>query len=165
MRDYDVRSIERAIQDEQISQSDAALIRKYIYEKIACNLISCNRVLKLTTTLLGWKKNGLIAGDYRAMTMSDFFSAMQNLGTITVQNGRPLAQNTQHDYVVILKGFMHWMMDNEINTALIEKKVRAIKTPHPNRDTTHPDQILTPEEITNMIKACRLSRDRALIAM
>ena len=46
------------------------------------------------------------------MTMADLFSAMQNLSIITAQNGRPLAQNTQHDYIVILKGFMHWMMDN-----------------------------------------------------
>ena len=165
VRDYDVRSIKKALQDKQISQTDADLIRQYISEKIACDQISRNRVLKLTTTLLGWKKNQLITCEYKDLTMADLFSAMQKLGTVTTQNDKPLAQNTQHDYVVILKGFMHWMMDNGINSSLIEKKVQAIKTPHPNRDTTHPDQILTPEEITDMIRACKSSRDRALIAV
>jgi integrase/recombinase XerD len=165
VRDYDVRSIKNAVRDDQITQMDADLIQRYISEKKACDQITRNRVLKLTTTLLGWRKNRLIISEYQILTMADLFSAMQNLGSIENQTGKCFAKNTCHDYVVILKGFLLWMMDNGINTALIEKKVRSIKTPPKNTDTTHPDQILSPDEITGMIKACRSSRDRALIAV
>jgi integrase len=164
-RDYEVRSINKALKDNYISKSDAALIRQYVSEKIATHQISRNRVLKLYTTLLGWKKNRLIVTDFKELTMMDLYSAMQSLSTVISQTGKPLAQNTQHDYVVILKAFLLWMIEDQINSSLIEKKVRAIKTPPKNQDTTHPDEILQPEELKAMIKACTDSRNRALIAV
>ncbi|HWQ66280.1 MAG TPA: tyrosine-type recombinase/integrase [Methanospirillum sp.] len=165
IRDYEVRSINKALENNQISQSDATLIKQYISEKIACDRIGRNRILKLNTTLLGWRKNRLITCEYKDLTMADLFSAMQNLDSTISQSGKPLAKNTQHDYVVILKGFMTWMMENGINMSLIEKKVRSIKTPPKNMDTTHPDQILTPDEIRGMIRSRKSTRDRALIAV
>jgi len=164
-RDYEVRSVNKALQSGHISKSDADLIRLYVTEKIARDHITRNRVLKLYTTLLGWKKNRLIVTEFKDLALVDLYSAMQKLGTVISQTGKPLAQNTQHDYVVILKAFLLWMIEDQINTSLVEKKVLAIKTPPKNQDTTHPDEILQPEELKAMINSCKDSRNRALIAV
>lgn len=47
------------------------------------------------------------------------------------------------------------MIENEINKNLNEKKIREIKPPAKNIDTTHPDEILNPDEIVKMIAACQ----------
>jgi hypothetical protein len=71
VRDYEVRSVRNAVRSGEITQTDADLIQRYISEKIACDRITRNRVLKLTTTLLGWRKNKLISSEYQALTTAD----------------------------------------------------------------------------------------------
>jgi integrase len=93
------------------------------------------------------------------------YQAIQAADTKPCHTGKPLAQNTRHDYHIILKPFLIWMIDNNINTHLDEKKIKNIKNPGVNSNTTHPDDILEPKEILSMIAACRSSRDRALIAV
>lgn len=163
-RDYEVRAFDKAIRSGAITQAESDLINTYIGEKVACNHISRNRVLKITTTLLGWRKT-LISIEYGLLTMADLFSAIQQLGSCTNQAGRPMAKNTMHDYMVIIKPFLFWLMEGGFNGNLVEKKVRSIRAPPKNQDTTHPDDILTPGEITAIISGAHNSRDRALISV
>jgi integrase len=164
----DCNPLEKSIKRGEISQADGVLIQAYLSEMTALHNLSRNRVLKIVTTLLGWKKNNLIIPDYEQMKMTDLFTAIQKLTVSQNQKGRLFSQNTQYDYVVILRRFLLWMIENGYNTGLNEKKIRDIKPPAKNQDTTHPDEILNPEEIIAMISACRgetATRDRALISV
>ncbi|MDD1728660.1 MAG: tyrosine-type recombinase/integrase [Methanospirillum sp.] len=157
-------SLEKALKRGAITERDRELIDGYISEMQALHQLSNNRVMKLITTLLGWRNNKLLP-EYAQVTMPDLFSGIQKLSTANNTKGVPFAQNTKYDYVVILKRFLLWMIENELITTLNEKKIRDIRPPSKNQDTTHPDEILNPEEIAAMISACRSSRDRALIAV
>jgi integrase len=57
------------------------------------------------------------------------------------------------------------MVRNEYNTNLKELDIHDLKCPAQDKDVTHPDQILTPDEIVSLIGACTWSRDRAIIAV
>jgi len=160
----DPHSIEKALKRGAITERDRDLINAYISEMSALHQLSQNRVMKLITTLLGWRANNLLP-EYIGVTMPDLYVGIQKLKTENNQKGRPFAQNTRYDYVVILRRFLIWMIENGINTTLNEKKIHDIKPPAKNQDTTHPDEILNPAEIVAMISACKSTRDRALIAM
>lgn len=160
--------MQKAVRYGEISERDGNLIQSYISEMAALHQLSHNRVLKLTTTLVGWKKNELIGPDYDRMTMGDLFTGIQALNTKPNQYGVPYSQNTKYDYVVILRRFLLWMIETGINSNLNEKKIRELKPPAKNIDTTHPDEILDPDEIVRMIAACQgemAIRDRAMLAV
>lgn len=164
----DCDSLKKAMKRQQISERDGSLIQGYLSEMAALHQLSHNRILKLTTTLVGWKKNKLIGPDFDLMTMADLFTGIQALNTRENQKGRPFSQNTKYDYVVILRRFLLWMIENGINTSLNERKIKDIKPPAKNVDTTHPDEILNPEEIIKMVTACQgemAIRDRAMLAV
>lgn len=164
----DCDSLTKAMKRKQVSERDGSLIQSYLSEMAALHQLSHNRILKLTTTLVGWKKNALIGPDYDQMTMADLFTGIQALNTRENQKSRPFSQNTKYDYVVILRRFLLWMIENNINNNLNEKKIKDIKPPAKNIDTTHPDEILNPDEIVKMIAACQgemANRDRAMLAV
>jgi len=164
-KNSDRQPLEKAVKKGAISRRDKEIVDQYLMEMAAVHDLSQVRVMKLTTTLLGWRANNLITSEYHAMTMPELFAAIKMLGTAINQKGREFSQNTKYDYVVILKRFLLWMLENQINPVLDEKKIRGIKPPAKNMDTHHPDEILNPDEITALIAACRHSRDRALIAV
>jgi len=167
VRDYEVRSRKKGIQNKKLTENDAALIEQYISEKQAVNRIKRHRVLKINNTLVGWRTNFLNT-EYSQLTLPLLYQAIQKADTEPCQTGKPLAQNTRHDYHIILKAFLLWMIENRLNLNLDEKKVRNIKGPAINTNTTHPDEILNPDEITAMISACKGDsgpRNRALIAV
>lgn len=166
VRDYDIRSRKKALQNRKITPRDAELIEQYIAEKQAVDKIGRHRVLKINNILVGWRTNFLNT-EYSQLTMPILYQAIQAANTQPGHTGKLLAQNTRHDYHIILKPFLIWLLENEINTNLDEKKIRNIKNPGINVNTTHPDEILNPEEIVAMISACEGSmapRNRALIA-
>lgn len=161
----DPKSIEKALKRGAITEKDKDLINAYLSEMAALHQLSPNRIMKLITTLLGWRYNKLIQTEYHLLTMTELYTAIQLLGTVKNQKGRPFAQNTKYDYIIIIRRFMLWMIENGINIQLNEKKIKDIKPPSKNQDTTHPDEILNPEEIIAMIASCKSPRDRALIAI
>ena len=164
VRDYEVRSRKKAIQDRLITERDATLIEQYIAQKQATDKIGRHRVLKINNILVNWRTNFLHV-EYAEVTMPDLYQAIQAMETKPGHNGKILSQNTRHDYHIILKPFLLWLIENEINTKISEQKIRAIKNPGVNKNTTHPDEILNPDEIVKMIGACRSSRDRAIISV
>ncbi len=53
---YTKSSFEKAMQKGQISAQDSEIIQNYISEMIALHQLSENREMKISTTLLGWRK-------------------------------------------------------------------------------------------------------------
>ncbi|MBN1166299.1 MAG: tyrosine-type recombinase/integrase [Methanospirillaceae archaeon] len=158
-------TIGRSIKSGEISERDGDLIVSYVYEMTARNQLSEARQLKLVSTILGWRKNHLIEKEYSEITMADLYSGINRLNKAKNQHNRPFAQNTKHDYIIILKPFLVWLIRQKINNHLDEGIIRELKNPHQDHDTTHPDEILDPKEITDMLGACTNSRDRALISV
>jgi site-specific recombinase XerD len=158
-------ALEKAVKTGAITKDEYSLLVQYLAEMTARYQLSEARKLKLIATLLGWKKNHLIEIEYQDLTIGDLYMAINLLGKTKNQNGRDFSQNTKHDYIVILKRFLIWLVKNKKNLNLDELSLRDIKNPAQNNDTTHPDEILKPEEIVAMISSRKFPRDRALIAM
>lgn len=149
------RSIQRHLNGGNITSHDAALIREYVQERKHGKFLSDARVNKITSILVNWRQ--YLRVPYADAAPGDIYSAMDSLR----DSGK--MQNTVHDFIRILKPFLLWLIDNEYSR-MPEKKIRELTAPGVDYNTTEPDEILTPDEILQLINACRSSRDRAVIS-
>jgi integrase/ribosomal protein L40E len=158
---YADRSFEAGYAGGYITQDDERIIREYIREAGAIRHLSQGRQLKLTYTLVRWRL--FIKEPYLKATYMDILEGVENLKNGKNNDGKPFKQNTLHDYLRILKTFLLWLIENEYSI-LPEKKIRGIKVPRVDYDTTEPGDILSYDEILNLLAACRQPRDRAMIS-
>lgn len=156
------KSYIKAIDEGRLTQDDRALIVEYIAERQASFNISNIRAKKLTVNLIGWRR--FISVPYRAATIADIYTGVAGLKNGTSEKGKPFKQNTIHDYIQILKPFLLWMIESDYSS-LPEKKVRALKAPPIDHQTTNPDEILSIDDVEALMRACRNSRDRAFISV
>ena len=157
--EYSNHAIANGLATGLLTSEDAALIREFLAEKRASVGICTGRVNMLSFTLVGWRR---FIGPYRHLTITDVYSGIEELKSGKSRKGKPFKQNTLADHVVILKRFLLWAIENEYST-IPEKKVRALKPPSKDTVTKKASDLLTPEEITAIILACKRSEDRALI--
>ena len=78
-----------------------------------------------------------------------------------------LSDDTKHDYIMFLKRLFLWAID-EGYCNLPSEKIRKIKAPSPKKSGKTVEQMLSEEEILQMIESCRGVtgiRDRALISV
>ncbi len=155
------KSIENGLNAGWITKDDIALIREFVTEKRASGGIGLSRVNKITYTLVHWRR---FLPEYRGMTIVDVYSGIEALKNGLSTKGKPFSQNTRHDFMRILKQFLVWLVENEY-VPLPEKKVMRIKVPPTNPMTKTASQMLTPEEVQLLYKACYRSYDRAMITM
>jgi len=151
-------SFESAVSSSEITPDDRDYIYLYIDTKKAFGNISNTRSVKISSALLSLRKH-MITKQYSDLRYIDVITGVRNLLE------SKLADNTKSDYVIILKGFLIWMVKKKYNLLLSLEELQEIKAPKRNLDTKHPDDILEPDEIVRMIGAALNSRDRALIAM
>jgi Site-specific recombinase XerD len=155
------KSIENGLNAGWITKDDVTLIREFVTEKRASGGIGLSRVNKITYTLVHWRR---FLPEYRSMTIVDVYSGIEALKNGLSTKGKPFSQNTRHDFMRILKQFLVWLVENEY-VPLPEKKVMRIKVPPTNPMTKTASQMLTPEEVQLLYKACYRSYDRAMITM
>jgi site-specific recombinase XerD len=154
-------AIKAALQDLTITPIDAAQIREFIAELRSCKNISAGRANKLTFTLIAWRR---FIGPYASNTIGDLYAAIPELRTAKSHRQRPFKQNTISDFIAILKQFYLWMIENKYSS-LSETKIHKLQTPPKDTMTKVAADLLTPDEITAMVKACTRTMDRALIMM
>lgn len=155
-------AINNAIKKNIITQGDKELITEYLTDKQVQDHISDSRVDKITSILIGFRKFLLV--EYSSADIAEVYEAIKDLKNGNSKKGKPFKQNTIHTYVVILKPFFTWMIQNG-KTNLPIKKIRAIKPPAKETNTTNPDEIHTVEEIEKVIDACQNPRDKALVSV
>lgn len=156
------RSISKSVASGLISDSDREFITRFINDKQVQDHISQNRVNKIVSTLVNWRR--FISIPYRD---SSYDSVCAGISAMKIGNsvkGQALEANTQHDYIRILKMFLTWLQENGI-IELPMDKIRKIKAPKQNFETTSPDEILTKEEIEKLLLGCATSRDRAVVGL
>jgi len=152
-------SIRHALERFTLTQVDAAQIREFISELRSCRNISVGRANKLTFTLVAWRR---FIGPFSGNTIGDLYAAIPELRNAKSSRERPFKQNTIADFVAILKQFYLWMIENKYSD-LSESKLRKLRVPPKDPMTKVAADLLTPDEINAMMKACTRPVERALI--
>lgn len=160
-KNYASTAVQKALATGILTRDDADLIIEFVTELQASQGITVSRANKITSHLVNWR---LYIGPYRAATTGDIFSAIATIKDARSQRGRSFKQNTLHDYVMFLKRFYLWLIENEYSN-VSQAKVQKIRPPRVDRCTKLPDQMLSQEEIEALLRACQSSRDRAIIAL
>jgi len=159
--EYADHSIKTGIATGIITNEDAGFLRTFISERRAAAGISQGRANKLSFTLVSWRR---FLGSYKDLTITDVYTGIEAMKVGKSRRGKCFKPNTIADHVVILKQFILWMID-EGHSTIAEKKIRSIKIPKRDLVTKKANDLLTPEEITTIVAACKRSEDRALIML
>jgi integrase/recombinase XerD len=158
---YSGNVLNRAIEEERITEDDSQLIQEFVSEISATRHISAGRGFKLHYTLVNLRD---YVGPFKENTIADIYSGIDRVRNAKKQDGNPrYKQNSISDYVRFLKRFYLWMIENKY-TSIDEKKIQKIQPPSYDLMTKTPDMLLSEEEIRAMIEACQNSRDRALLS-
>jgi integrase len=159
---YGWNALNDALQRGQVTEDDTAIIRHYIGEYQATRHIKEHRALKTLYDITNWRR--FIKKPYRDCTAGDVYLGINDMKTGLSLRDKPFKQNTQHDYIKALKQFLLWMHENGYTSIPVDK-IKAIKTPARDMDTTRPDELLSEQEILKMIEAARSTRDKAIISL
>jgi integrase/recombinase XerD len=154
------QSIAKALNNHQITEDDAALIHEFVGEVQATRHISDVRKNKYYFTLVGIRR--FLDVPYRTATLGDVYAAIDRIKSGTTAHGKPFKQNTVHDFVMFLKMFIAWLIENGYST-IDEKKIRQVKVPPVLRETKRPEDLLSPDEVLKITGAATNSRDRAFL--
>ena len=146
-----------------VSADDVKLIRAYVKERTAQRSLSPGRQNKIILILDSWRR---FIPEFRTLTMDDVYGGLNQLSTGTAKDEQlNLSKNYIYDHITILKPFLIWMIEEGINTQLIEKKILKIKRPEAVVMTKTVSDLLTEQEVRQILTSCKTSRDRALISI
>jgi len=108
------------------------------------------------------KLAGWLQKDFDAVTEEDLRSLLTFLSKGNPrENGGKFSQGTIHGYKVTLKRFYRWLEGSDEE---YPRKVRWIKTSGDDTRIKEPEQLLTFEEVLEMIRRARNPRDKAMIS-
>ena len=156
------KSFERALKNGTITLEDRTIIERYINEHTVRRGLTDIRIKKITSVLVNWQV--FFSVPISELTTDAIYQGISEFKKKRQKNGKVYAQNYQHDFISIGKTFWAWLADNEIGE--IDKgKIREVRVPQTNRDTTEPDEILTEDEIKKLIEFAGDARDRAIISV
>jgi site-specific recombinase XerD len=158
--EYAENSIQKALDERRFDEKDAELVRAFTNELQATAGISISRVNKITFTLVGWRK--ILPKPFNQCTISDIHKGIMDLKKKTSLKGKIYKANTISDFLKVLKQFYTWLARNN-QTKIAKERMQEIKAPGRDPMTTTASDLLTPDEITLMVKACKRDSDRALL--
>ena len=156
------RAYRKALAEGWLTDDDRRLIEEFLSERQATRHLTYNRVQKSRYDLITWRR--FIRCPYREMVAGDLYAGLNAMQTGLSSRGTPFKQNTRHDLIMILKPFVFWLIENGYSS-IPTAKVRAIRAPAVDHNTTTPDALLTADEIKQLLTGCRTVRDRAIIAV
>jgi len=160
---YGIKISERWKERGIISSDDETLIKEYVKERTAQASLSTGRQNKLYIILSSWRR---FLPEYRTMTMTDLYGGITRLSNGEGNDGNlTLSKNYVYDHVTIGKSFWFWLIDEGHNKNLNDKKIRAIKRPSRLVMTKKAGDLLTEQDVRQILVACKTSRDKALIGL
>jgi len=151
--------LDTQVSEGLITRSEADIILSFIFEIQAQRGASDSGMMTRAWSLVQVAK-----------ALHAFGSKLDTLETdevfrlITTLRGNGFSKNYLNDQIKAFKRFLLWRIENGVTT-LNEKKIRAIKAPGMDWSTKKPSDMLTKEEVLQVITACTNSRDRAIISM
>jgi len=158
-RDYSYSRLHFFLDEGIITEDDAVYLKRYINEK-GLNM-GAQPQYKHYVFLTIWRK---FIGPYAENTIDEINEGMNNIRYAKNSRNQPYSQHTVHDLVKYLKRFYLWMID-EGYVSIDRRKIERISPPKIDQMRVTAEDLFTEDEILRMIKACKSSRDRAVISM
>jgi integrase/recombinase XerD len=153
--EYPDSLVNHAITEGKITQDDADLIIEYMTEE-GTRWSSPRTRYNVFYNLVVFRQ---YIGEYRLNRSRDLFEGIKKFK----ESGRKLT--TVMQYLTTLKGFYLWLVDKGYSSIARDTLEHKVKIMNPDSMALTPESILTSDEITRLIKACRNSRDRAFVAL
>lgn len=144
-----------------INKRDAELIKAYIYERISADGMTKIHALQATRLFCNSRR---WCGPYAEVTITDLYKIVEGVKTGLSKRGLPFAEKTQREYITKQKAFFLWLVESGI-VDIPEKKIQAVKSPAITEGITNSADLLTSEEVLEILNACESSRDRALFTV
>lgn len=187
--DYAEEGINFAISEGRLTPEDANLIKQFVRQKSRENRMSVSRKFTIINELSNLSRyfSPLISDD-----IEDVYDGMEALEQATVfkriktqvvdddtgetaikwilkDTGRPMKPNTISAYQKAAKRFYLWLIDedkielSEKQKAKFRTKIQNLKVISPDTITKSSEDLLSDQDIQQMLKVCTSSRDRAII--
>ncbi|MFA4825423.1 MAG: site-specific integrase [Methanoregula sp.] len=161
--EYGEASIRKAMERDQLTDEDTALIREFVDELFSLRGISLSRRNKLIYGLVFWRK---FLPAFRETTYANLTHAISQVRVAKNRRGGKYKQNTLHDHIVLIKRFFRWLVEKKIaHPSITPEGLTRIKQPSVKRVTKSPDELLTMKEIRLLIKNAGTPLYRAVICM
>jgi integrase len=151
----------KLLEEGKITQEDADLMEVYLRERRHNHNLQISTQNKIFFSLLAWRKE---SPPFKDITINDVYATLERL-TGSEGNDALYSKNTVNSIYGNVRPFLLWLIAEGHNPHLPEKKLLAIKRPSAETMTKKAADMLTIEEIENMVRVCATSRDRALIMM
>lgn len=140
---------------ERISDREKELLWNFYYYCYSTNL-SATRVLRYMMTL--WKLTEFKDREFEKMDKMDIQKIVSEV------NRKQYSAHTKKDYRIAIKKFYQWL-EGDPTTKEYPDKVKWIRTTLEHNGKRLPEEILTGDDIRNMIRHAGSLRDKAFISM
>ncbi len=150
-------SISKHLKLGTVTDDDIALIRQFIAHKQAAANFSPARESVVIIYLVNWRR--YIKVEYRCARLTDI-----ELG-ISAMRKTKLSQNTIHDYTATLKMFLKYLSKNHIISISTDDIREEIHVPSTDRDTTHPSELLSTDDVLKLVSSTGNMMHKALLAV
>ena len=148
------------LEKSNIPEGDKNAIRDFLSDIRVKESLSENRIYFYAVRL---RKIAEIMPDaFLSPSERDIKNAISEIAGRNHRDGRAYSENTVEDYKIAIKRFYRWLLANDRDVPDVVKWIR--KKCSVNRNVK-PDNMITEEEITKIIRACRNARNRAIFSL
>ena len=147
--------LEGKIAEGHITRGDADLILEHLYERQAQRGIS-DETVRTSASYIALLRDH--APEFENCTTADVMKAVAAIRRLHL---RP---NTERKYILHIKQFFAWLDERGIAEVDVSK-IDKVKAPPADWITKTAEEMLTIDEVQRIIRACRTSRDRAMLAV
>jgi integrase/ribosomal protein L40E len=153
---YYKENLDKVEHERKISADDKDLLLKYIGWRNSNQSLSGLRKTKIAQIMTGWRQ--FIKKPWIECTADDIRDGMGLLSE------SKYSQNTRNDYWKDLKPFMKWLKKRGLSNIDIED-ISEIKGAGVNVDSHSPEDLLSLDEVDQIISASGSTRNRALVSL
>jgi site-specific recombinase XerC len=154
-----LNTLEYARDTCQITDQDYADILNFVNRKRGLLHVSTARCRKIVYILTSWRR---CLGEFRTRNIDDVAAAVVELTTCDNKCGRPFSDSCIYDHIRVLKGFYSWMIAEGICTTITERQLAEIHTPKTSDSKYTERDVLTVDQIRQIISACKTAEEKAL---
>jgi integrase len=153
------KSLTTAEEEGRITLEDAGLIREYVAE--SSSKLSPGRQFKTTYTLIAGRR---YLPPFLETKKADLLAGINRMRYAKKDDSTPYAKNTIADYVRFTKRFFLWLAKRGY-VEIPADVIKEIKNPQYNTQSKTEDNILTGEEVSQLIDAAKSLKYKALIGV
>jgi integrase/recombinase XerD len=153
LKEYTATIFGNALKSKSITKDDKQLINDFV---VSLPKMSQGRRFKYYHYLIIWRE---YVGPYRKNTVKDI-----QAGINAFYDSKRYEPSVQREAVYMFRRFYNWLTIEGISSVDMGKLKEKTKLPKVPRKKKPRDQMLTPDEIVAMLKACNNSMEKAFVA-